>query len=80
MRYKVNLYNLRENRPIKPSTFVQLVSTSLYEKRFGPFFVTPIVAAVENGKPIIATYDSIGNLFDLIFMVDDIVNDNDRCY
>jgi len=42
--------------------------------------VTPIVAAVENGKPIIATYDSIGNLFDLIFMVDDIVNDNDRCY
>jgi len=36
------------------------VSTSLYEKRFGPFFVTPIVAALENGQPIIATYDSIG--------------------
>ena len=60
LRYKVNLFNLRENRKIKPSTFVELVSTSLYEKRFGPFFVTPIVAALENGKPIIATYDSIG--------------------
>jgi 20S proteasome alpha/beta subunit len=33
--------------------------------RFGPFFVTPIVAGLENGKPILATYDSIGCKSDL---------------
>lgn len=28
--------------------------------RFGPYFVSPIVVGLEDGKPIIATYDSIG--------------------
>jgi 20S proteasome subunit beta 3 len=45
---------------MKPSTFANLVSTSLYEKRFGNFFVTPIVVGVENNKAVICTYDSIG--------------------
>ena len=45
---------------MKPSTFANLVSTSLYEKRFGPYFVTPIVIGLEDGKPVICTYDSIG--------------------
>ena len=34
MEFKLNLYTLRENRPMKAITFSQLVSTSLYEKRF----------------------------------------------
>jgi 20S proteasome subunit beta 3 len=33
MEYRLNLYNLRENRKMKPSTFVNLVASSLYEKR-----------------------------------------------
>ena len=33
MDYKINLYNLRENREIKPVTFTNLVAASLYEKR-----------------------------------------------
>jgi 20S proteasome subunit beta 3 len=45
---------------MKPITFANLVSTALYEKRFGPYFVTPIVAGLENGVPIICSYDSIG--------------------
>jgi len=60
MEFKLNLYTLRENRPMKPSTFANMVSTSLYEKRFGPYFVAPIVVGLENGKPVLATYDSIG--------------------
>ncbi len=28
--------------------------------RFGPYFVSPIVVGLEDGKPIVATYDSIG--------------------
>lgn len=62
MRYKVNMYRLREERNISPSTMANLVSTSLYEKRFGPFFVSPVVAGLDpkTGKPVLCGFDSIG--------------------
>ncbi|KAK9332227.1 nucleophile aminohydrolase [Lipomyces starkeyi] len=61
-RYKVNLYNLREERKIEPETFANLVSSTLYEKRFGPYFVGPIVAGInsKSGKPYICGFDLIG--------------------
>jgi len=62
LEFKLNLFRLREGRDMKPSTFANLVSTSLYEKRFGPYFVTPIVVGLEDGKPFICTYDSIGSI------------------
>ena len=43
-RYKHNMYRLREERDISPQTFANLVSSSLYERRFGPWFVSPVVA------------------------------------
>mmetsp|Transcript_35082 Transcript_35082/g.31609 ORF Transcript_35082/g.31609 Transcript_35082/m.31609 type:complete len:204 (+) Transcript_35082:43-654(+) len=64
MEYKLNLYTLKENREMKPQTFANLIATSLYEKRFGPYFVTPIVAGLQNGTPVLATYDSIGCISD----------------
>jgi len=62
MRYKVNMYRLREERNISPETFANLVSSSLYEKRFGPWFVSPVVAGIngKSGKPFICGFDSIG--------------------
>ena len=61
-RYKVNMYRLREERQISPQTMANLVSTSLYEKRFGPYFVSPVVAGINrtDGKPFICGFDSIG--------------------
>ncbi|KAF4637134.1 hypothetical protein G7Y89_g942 [Cudoniella acicularis] len=61
-RYKVNMYRLREERNISPSTMANLVSSSLYERRFGPFFVSPVVAGLDQktGKPFICGFDSIG--------------------
>jgi 20S proteasome subunit beta 3 len=47
MRYKVNMYRLREERSISPETFANLVSSTLYERRFGPWFVGPVVAGVD---------------------------------
>ena len=46
-RYKVNMYRLR---------------SSLYEKRFGPYFVSPVIAGINQttGKPFICGFDSIG--------------------
>lgn len=61
-RYKVNMYRLREERAISPTTFANLVSSSLYERRFGPYFVSPVVAGLDpkTGKPFICGFDSIG--------------------
>jgi 20S proteasome alpha/beta subunit len=33
MKFKTNLYKLKEGREMKASVFSRLVSTSLYEKR-----------------------------------------------
>lgn len=61
-RFKNNLYKLREEREIEPLTLANLVSSSLYEKRFGPYFVSPIVAGLnsKNNEPFICGFDSIG--------------------
>eukprot|EP00004_Rigifila_ramosa_P020861 TRINITY_DN546_c1_g1_i2.p1 TRINITY_DN546_c1_g1~~TRINITY_DN546_c1_g1_i2.p1 ORF type:complete len:213 (-),score=60.58 TRINITY_DN546_c1_g1_i2:111-728(-) len=64
VRFRVNMYTLREERNIKPSTFGNLIMSMLYEKRFGPYFVGPIVAGLdlETKKPFICEFDSIGAL------------------
>ncbi len=56
---------MKENIDLTPKLFINLVSSTLYEHRFGPFFVNPIVIGLDhtdNFKPYIATYDSIGCL------------------
>lgn len=64
-KFRLKMYELREERQMKPSTFGHLVSSVLYEKRFGPWFVEPIVCGLEDrdGKknvPFISAYDLIG--------------------
>ncbi len=62
LRYKVNMYRLREERSPAPQTLASLVSSSLYERRFGPFFISPVVAGINHktGAPFICGFDSIG--------------------
>jgi 20S proteasome subunit beta 3 len=65
MRYQANLYALEENRPLKPAVLASMVSSALYEKRFGPYFIEPVVAGLDvtNGHaPYICTMDLIGCL------------------
>ena len=46
---------------MKPSTFANLVSSMLYEKRFGPFFCEPVIAGLEpDGTPFITGMDLLG--------------------
>ncbi|KAG7695039.1 hypothetical protein KL930_001362 [Ogataea haglerorum] len=61
-RMKTNLYKMREEREIEPESFANLVSSSLYERRFGPWFVGPLVAGINSktGKPFICGFDFIG--------------------
>ncbi|GKF52192.1 proteasome subunit beta type-3-A, partial [Tanacetum coccineum] len=59
--FRHKLYQLREERDMKPETFASLVSAVLYEKRFGPYFCQPMIAGLgDDDKPFICTMDSIG--------------------
>ncbi len=47
---------------MKPKTFASMVSNMLYERRFGPFFVEPIVAGLDpvTFEPYVCNMDLIG--------------------
>lgn len=62
LRFRLNLYELKENRRIKPKTFVSMVSNLLYERRFGPYFVEPVIAGLDpkTMEPYVASLDLIG--------------------
>lgn len=61
LAFKHNLYRLREERDMRPAAFAEALSATLYEKRFGPYFVSPVVAGLgDDGAPYLAGMDSIG--------------------
>ena len=47
LRFRMAMYSLREEREMKPASFGKLVSSLLYEKRFGPYFVEPVIAGLD---------------------------------
>ena len=47
LKQSVALYEMNSVKRIKASTFANLVATTLYEKRMGPYFVTPIVVGLD---------------------------------
>ncbi|KAJ1906148.1 proteasome core particle subunit beta 3 [Tieghemiomyces parasiticus] len=61
-KYKVKMYHLKEDRVMAPRTLAHVVSSTLYEKRFGPYFVEPIVAGLDprTHEPFICCTDTIG--------------------
>lgn len=66
-RHRVNMYTIKEEREIEPQTFAQLVSSTLYERRFGPYFIEPVIAGMQKKptgglEPFIAATDLIGCL------------------
>eukprot|EP01147_Barroeca_monosierra_P011297 gene11297-3334_t len=61
LKFRLKLYNLREERDMEPKTMTNLISSFLYEKRFGPYFVEPIVAGLDSkNNPYVASTDLIG--------------------
>lgn len=59
------MYTIKEEREIEPEAFTHLVSSTLYEHRFGPYFVEPVMAGLSKTpsgayKPFIAATDVIG--------------------
>jgi len=63
LQFRNKLYTLKEDRAMKPKTLMNLIATTLYEKRFGPYFCEPVVAGLDdNNEPHICCYDFIGSL------------------
>ena len=62
LNFHIKLYEMRENKKIAPKTFLSVLSNLLYEKRFGPYFVEPVVAGLDpkTREPFIASCDLIG--------------------
>uniref|UniRef100_A0A7S2ZK46 Proteasome subunit beta n=1 Tax=Rhodosorus marinus TaxID=101924 RepID=A0A7S2ZK46_9RHOD len=62
-KFKLSMYKMREGREISPETFANLVSSTLYEKRFGPYFTEPIVVGLDkDNKPYLCAMDLLGAL------------------
>lgn len=55
------MYRLKEEREMTPKIFSNMVASLLYQKRFGPYFVEPLVAGLgPNDEPFISGMDLIG--------------------
>ncbi|MES1910388.1 MAG: Proteasome subunit beta type-3-A [Cercozoa sp. M6MM] len=61
LQFRAKLYKLREERELEPQTCDHLISSLLYAKRFGPYFIEPVVAGLDkNNEPFVDAQDSIG--------------------
>ena len=65
LKFRTKMYELREERKMKPSKFANLVANVLYEARFGPWFIEPIVCGLEDKDgqkdvPFLCAMDLIG--------------------
>jgi len=62
LTFRANLFKLREERELTFDVLLAMIRNILYERRFGPFFVDPIIACFddETGQPRIANTDLIG--------------------
>lgn len=62
LKFRLNLYELRENRKIRPHTFKAMVESMLYERRFGPYYIAPVIAGLdpETDEPFVTAMDVLG--------------------
>ena len=60
--FRSNMYKLREERDMSPTVFSNMVSSLLYEKRFGPYFCEPVICGLEGeeNKPYLCGMDLLG--------------------
>jgi 20S proteasome subunit beta 3 len=62
LQYRIELYNLQEERNMTPKVLSHLLSFLLYEKRFGPYYMEPIIAGIDTttNTPFLSSMDLIG--------------------
>eukprot|EP00922_Rhytidocystis_sp_ex-Travisia-forbesii_P070600 GHVS01105435.1.p1 GENE.GHVS01105435.1~~GHVS01105435.1.p1 ORF type:complete len:206 (+),score=30.34 GHVS01105435.1:109-726(+) len=61
LKFRTNLYELREERAMPAAVVSNLIGSVLYSRRFAPYFVAPVVAGLdEKNEPVLAAFDFIG--------------------
>ncbi|EAN79693.1 proteasome beta 3 subunit, putative [Trypanosoma equiperdum] len=62
VNFRTEMYKLREERDINGKAFAALVSSMLYEARFGPWFVEPVIGTIDRktGEVYLCATDLIG--------------------
>lgn len=62
LKLRVNLYELKEGRKMQPAVLTKMIANMLYERRFGPYFVEPVIAGwdTKKQKPFVGSMDVIG--------------------
>lgn len=61
LKFRMNMYKMREEREMKVKTLSSMVSSMMFEKRFGPWFVQPVVAGLTpENKPFLSSMDCLG--------------------
>lgn len=62
IKTKVKQYeDAHENREISLNALAQLLSTMMYNRRFFPYYVSNILAGINEGKGFVYSYDPIGH-------------------
>lgn len=60
---RANMYRLREEREVQPRVLASMISNLLYDHRWGPYFIEPVIAGLDkDNKPFICSTDLIGCL------------------
>lgn len=62
LHFRTEMYKLHEERDISGKAFAALVASMLYEARFGPWFVEPVIGSVDKntGEVYLCAMDLIG--------------------
>ena len=62
LQTKLKMYEYEHNKKASTNAIAQLISTMLYNKRFFPYYVNPIIAGLdESGRGAIYSYDPVGS-------------------
>ena len=66
LKFRTNLYELREQRKLKPTVLYNMLTNLLYERRFGPYFVFALVIGLDpkTGETFVYDSDNIGAISD----------------
>ena len=62
LKFRTDLYKLNEEREMSPKVLTAVMSSILYSKRFGPYYIEPVIAGLDpvTGAPFISSMDLIG--------------------
>jgi 20S proteasome subunit beta 6 len=62
LQTRLKMYEYEHNKKASTGAIAQLISTMLYNKRFFPYYVNPIIAGLdEQGRGAIYSYDPVGS-------------------